>query len=238
MPDARQGLLAVNPDSDLLPLELRWHTSNAVSYSLGDELWPFTPFPQSRTGDIANVPTPRSRISSQQFVLVIQETGIREPTCGEWVDLPSSHIVPRNRSEQNLCSPDALQDVSSFSEVPDLLDIASTPDQVLTDLKEHGVLLIDVLSLSLYLRRYPEVCDLLLPISGEIRRRLANPSQISIYVYEDPEFDDKYLTVRVRQEEYEPGIMDRIDEILEHFQADLVGMPGWLLVTTDFRRPQ
>ncbi|HKV40380.1 MAG TPA: hypothetical protein VJX67_14300 [Blastocatellia bacterium] len=60
---------------------------------------------------------------------------------------------------------------------------------------------------------------------------------LSLDLYHDPEIDDQYLVIYVRQPHYEPDILDQIDLVSEVFSEDLAALSGWLLVTTDFRPP-
>jgi hypothetical protein len=62
-------------------------------------------------------------------------------------------------------------------------------------------------------------------------------SQISLELYHDPEIHDEYLTIFVRQEEYEPDIIDKIDAICREYEQGLAGIDGYLLVNTDFQPP-
>lgn len=68
--------------------------------------------------------------------------------------------------------------------------------------------------------------------------RLNSSDQLTVELYRDPEEDNEHLVLFVRQEEYDENIMDTIDKINEDFESDLEGKSGWLLVTTDFKRPR
>jgi hypothetical protein len=64
-----------------------------------------------------------------------------------------------------------------------------------------------------------------------------NEAQLCLEVYRDPEIDDKYLVLYVRQEHYEADILDKIDSASAKYEKELVGKSGWFLLTTDFRPP-
>jgi hypothetical protein len=60
--------------------------------------------------------------------------------------------------------------------------------------------------------------------------------ELALEVYKAPEIDDRYLTLYIRQEKYQSGIIDRIEAVTSQFMAQLEAASGYLLITTDFRR--
>jgi hypothetical protein len=52
-----------------------------------------------------------------------------------------------------------------------------------------------------------------------------------------PNFDDRYLTLRIRQANYPKDFMSRIDPLTAGVADELSQKSGWIVVTTDFRRP-
>jgi len=60
---------------------------------------------------------------------------------------------------------------------------------------------------------------------------------ITLDLYQDPESDDRYLTIYVRQERYDEDIIARMDRICDKYEPALRGQSGWLLLTTDFKSP-
>lgn len=60
---------------------------------------------------------------------------------------------------------------------------------------------------------------------------------ITLDLYQDPESDDHYLTIYVRQKEYDPNIIARMDRICDEYEPALRGQSGWLLLTTDYKSP-
>ncbi len=85
---------------------------------------------------------------------------------------------------------------------------------------------------------YPDIIDFLLSVSDRVRKRFVSPDQLSLELYNDPEIDDKYLTLYVRQEHYGDSIMDVIDSISAEYEEELPGTSGWMIVTTDFAPPR
>jgi hypothetical protein len=58
-------------------------------------------------------------------------------------------------------------------------------------------------------------------------------------LYRDPEIDDEYLTLYVRQRRYDADkLLEEIEDLRAGSQAALRETSGWLLVTTDFRPPR
>jgi hypothetical protein len=88
-----------------------------------------------------------------------------------------------------------------------------------------------------YLMAHRNMLDVLLFACILTDEKFGKTSQISLELYSDPEIDDQYLSIYVRQASYEPDILDKIDtisnEYLEAMDIDL----GYLIVTTDFRVP-
>jgi hypothetical protein len=84
-------------------------------------------------------------------------------------------------------------------------------------------------------------CDLgqLLPaICAISRQHFGQDAELSLEVYKDPEIDDQYLTLYVRQTNYPSDIMHQIYGVARQFDDLLEKVSGYLLITTDFRRPR
>ncbi len=80
---------------------------------------------------------------------------------------------------------------------------------------------------------------LLLPqICQRVREEFGQDAELSLELYRDPEIDDRYLTVEVRQHQYESNIMDKLDGLSEEFSTELSQCSGHVLVTTDFSPPR
>lgn len=89
-----------------------------------------------------------------------------------------------------------------------------------------------------YLLRYPDMTALLVSVSELARETFGTDAQLSAEVYHDPEVEDEYLTLYVRQDTYDDHVLDMIDEIRVQYESALIGKSGWLLVTTDFQPPE
>ncbi|HUT04090.1 MAG TPA: hypothetical protein VM163_09395 [bacterium] len=88
-----------------------------------------------------------------------------------------------------------------------------------------------------YLFHHPDMIDLVQPICKAVLDRFPKPSQVALELYQDPEIEDQYLTVYVRQEQYDEDILDELHEVSNHFDDILCDTSGWLLITTDFQDP-
>jgi len=89
-----------------------------------------------------------------------------------------------------------------------------------------------------YLRQYPDIIDLLDFVCDKTRNRFGLPTQISLELYRDPEIDDQYLTIYVRQKEYEKDIISKIEEIRSIYCDELADKSGYFLLTTDYQFPK
>ena len=104
-------------------------------------------------------------------------------------------------------------------------------------LRQCDVLIVRPDQIRRYLFAHSDMMDLLLAVSNRAADCLGVRAQLSLELYTDPESDEQYLTLYVRQREYEDGIMDDIEGISEAYEALLAGVSGYLLVTTDFQPP-
>lgn len=60
-------------------------------------------------------------------------------------------------------------------------------------------------------------------------------SELSLEMFFDPEGDDQYPILFIRQKTYENDIMSKIDNLMEKFDWFLEKNIGWFLITTDFK---
>jgi len=89
-----------------------------------------------------------------------------------------------------------------------------------------------------YLLQHRNFYDIVLLACVLTEEKFGQNSQISLERYSDPEIDDEYLTIYVRQATYEPDIISKIDAICEEYTKVLDIDQGYLLVTTDFQPPR
>lgn len=112
------------------------------------------------------------------------------------------------------------------------------PGDVLDQLATHDILLAQRDDLEAYIAMHPELAGLLNDMCKKIRATFGPAAELSLERYIDPEIDDQYLTLYIRQGAYEPDIIDRIDAVCAEFHGPLEAASGYFLVTTDFRRPR
>jgi hypothetical protein len=89
-----------------------------------------------------------------------------------------------------------------------------------------------------YMTRHKQLAKLLPAIGAQIRLAFGPEAELSLEIHRDPEIDDRYLTLYVRQETYDSRIMEKIEAESRQFNDRLEQVSGYLLFTTDFRRPQ
>lgn len=110
-------------------------------------------------------------------------------------------------------------------------------DSALEGLFQKGLRLVESRGIKAYLLLFPDMIDVVGMIGEAVLERFSPPSQVALELFKDPESDDQYLTVYVRQEQYDEGILDVLDEISGQFDDMLCDTSGWLLITTDFQDP-
>jgi hypothetical protein len=105
-------------------------------------------------------------------------------------------------------------------------------------LAEPRIVLPNPQELASYLAEHHEMAQLLPAICAEVRQAFGPEVELSLEIYQDPEIDDRYLTLYARKEKYEPDIFDRLQAISERFNDRLEEISGYFLLTTDFSRPR
>ena len=88
-----------------------------------------------------------------------------------------------------------------------------------------------------YLTKYPDVRRPLMEVWRAALEEFRTGAVISIEVFSEPDEDDEYLSLYVRQEEYQDDILDRIDAIRAQMRGSLAADTGRVLLTTDFQPP-
>ena len=109
---------------------------------------------------------------------------------------------------------------------------------LLHTLLEQGVRLSYPASIRRYLLEHPDMINLLAVAGKAAGDRFRGRAQLSLDLYQDPEVEDSYLTLYVRQDPYDADILDQIEDVSRLFDAELATLSGWLLITTDFGAPR
>ncbi|MBA7640720.1 hypothetical protein ES703_48391 [subsurface metagenome] len=132
-------------------------------------------------------------------------------------------------------------------EHPDVIEEerdCSTPDvtaehvyNLMEGLAREKVVVPDISEVLDYLLKYRELAYFVLFAANRARSRFKSAVQLSLEVYHDPEIDDEYLALYVRQENYEDNIFDVIDEISAEYEDSFPSEGGWFILTTDLHPP-
>jgi hypothetical protein len=112
------------------------------------------------------------------------------------------------------------------------------PSEILLRLAGHRIILPNPRDIAAYLAAHPQLARLLPNIGGEVRQAFGPEVELSLELYKDPEIDDRYLTLYVRKESYEPDILDRLQLVSGRFNHTLEEVSGYFLLATDFSRPR
>lgn len=88
-----------------------------------------------------------------------------------------------------------------------------------------------------YLTQYPDIRAVMQTICRTATVRFGEQVQLSLEVYRDPEIQDEYLTLYIRQDHYDEQLLTTIDGLSAECESLLMNTSGWLLVTTDFCSP-
>ena len=88
-----------------------------------------------------------------------------------------------------------------------------------------------------YLAKHPDVRKPLMEVWDTALEEFRTDAEISIEVFSEPDGDDEYLTLYVRQEEYQDDVLDRIDAVRAQLRRSPTANTGRVLLTTDFQPP-
>jgi len=111
-------------------------------------------------------------------------------------------------------------------------------EETLKHIQQDGIIIPKPAEVRDYLLRYSDLADLVLSVCQLTRQRFDSQAQLSLEVYHDPEIEDEYLTLYIRQQKYDENVMKGIKEIRANYEGMLAEKTGWFLVTTDFRPPR
>ncbi len=120
------------------------------------------------------------------------------------------------------------------------INVVITPsiEESLNILRSLSVAIPQPASVRDYLIRHLDMTGLLVLICEATRQGFNAQVQLSLESYRDPEIEDEYLTLYVRQKRYDENMLKQIKEIRKSFEGILAGKTGWFLLTTDFQPPR
>lgn len=142
----------------------------------------------------------------------------------------------------------ALRDPSPFIEAKEplkqLLDFLKPSTSVFRVVEsltrwlvEEGVRLHDVGRIQDYIVEFPDLIEVI-PQAVKAAKKHLPEAQLILEVYHDPEIDDRCLVLYVRLPMYDEKVMERIEAAEAEFLDRLADAEGWLLLTTDFGKPE
>ncbi len=111
-------------------------------------------------------------------------------------------------------------------------------DRALVSFLQDGLRIPHYGNVRRYLSRYPELLAIIAQMHQHAKRELGKRSYFYLDVYQDPEIDDHYLTLNIRQTMYDDAIVETIDRIAAAYDDEIGHSHGWLLITTDFQHPE
>ena len=86
--------------------------------------------------------------------------------------------------------------------------VAKRRQSVPKQLAAQGITVPRSREVNAYLRQHPDLAELVPMLCAEARREFGRATELSLEVYRDPEVDDSYLTLYVRQANYETDLLD------------------------------
>ncbi len=107
--------------------------------------------------------------------------------------------------------------------------------QALTDIQANHVVMKNPGEVLDYIFQHPGIVGLLQSAVRTARQQFPD-AHFTLQVYHDPEIEDAYLVLYVRTETYDETFLERMKQI-DHLLDQLPDGDGWLLITTDFRKP-
>ena len=87
-----------------------------------------------------------------------------------------------------------------------------------------------------YLRGHRDLAAMVPAMCLQAREEFGPQAELTIQINHDHEIDDPYLILYVRLPAYAPDTRKRIDAVWQHFEEELSGLSGWIILTTDFRK--
>lgn len=89
-----------------------------------------------------------------------------------------------------------------------------------------------------YLAQHPDARLPLMEVWSAALEEFRTDAEVSVELFSEPDEDDEYLTLYVRQEEYQDDLLDRIDAVRRQLRTSLVANMSRVFLTTDFQPPR
>ena len=139
-------------------------------------------------------------------------------------------LVSRTRALEEFFAP--------IAQVPQNLRYRLVADASVASLGKLGVQVTKPSEVRDFLAGHPDLMEPLLVIGTEAISSTHSGDEWSLEVYRDPEVNSEYLTLCLRRANYTDDTLDIVGAIGDVTEAHLAGLPGWILVSTDFTRPK
>jgi predicted RNase H-like HicB family nuclease len=124
--------------------------------------------------------------------------------------------------------------ISSRTEIK-LISIVDQIESLLQNLSKD-IRINNINSIRDYLIEFPDITDIIPKAVNSAKKYFPN-AQIVLDFYIDPEIDDKHPIIYVRAKDYDNKFMELLDKARKDFMEDLINKRGWILLTTDFGKP-
>lgn len=124
--------------------------------------------------------------------------------------------------------------ISSRTEIK-LISIVDQIESLLQNLSKD-IRINNINSIRDYLIEFPDIIDVIPKAVNSAKKYFPN-AQIVLDLYIDPEIDDKHPIIYVRAKDYDNKFMELLDKARKDFMEDLINKRGWILLTTDFGKP-
>jgi hypothetical protein len=111
---------------------------------------------------------------------------------------------------------------------------------VLDCVNSDGVLIANIADVREYLFQHKDIVNLTLRACRRAKEVFESEagSQLVLELERDPEFNCEHLNILVRLQTYNESIWEKIEKVSVEFEYEMAGKSGWILITTDYRRPQ
>jgi len=117
-------------------------------------------------------------------------------------------------------------------------DVVLQIERVLNWLQQNQIVVPQPDEIRDYLLNYPDIIDVISLFCKKVRECFAISAQLSLELYRDPEIEYVYLTLYIRQQNFDADILDKIDKISAELDKVIAGKSGWLIITTDLCPPR
>jgi hypothetical protein len=108
---------------------------------------------------------------------------------------------------------------------------------MLGSIRREGIIVSNPNEIQDYLLYHSDMIEFLKLIITVSLDKFDYKTQLELKIYNDPEIDDSYLALYLRQEEYDANILEAIEDVCIEFEDELADKSGWFELTTDYQPP-